>query len=43
MPELPIITGDGGEPYEALYAVRRFEEEDWKSTVAAPSAGRLNW
>ena len=42
MPQLLIITGDGGESYEALYAVHRFEEEGWKSVVAAPSARRLN-
>ena len=37
-----IITGDGGESYEALYAVHRFEEEGWKAVVAAPSRRRLN-
>lgn len=37
-----IITGDGGESYEALYALHRFEEEGWKTVVAAPSARRLN-
>ncbi len=42
MSQLLIITGDGGESYEALYAVHRFEEEGWKSVVAAPSARRLN-
>ena len=42
MPQLLIITGDGGESYEALYAVHRFEEEGWKSVVAAPSARPLN-
>ena len=42
MPQLLIITGDGGESYEALFAVHRFEEEGWKSVVAAPSARRLN-
>jgi protease I len=37
-----IITGDGGESYEALYAVHRFEEEGWIPVVAAPSRRRLN-
>jgi len=36
-----IITGDGGESYEALYAVHRFEEEGWKGVVAAPCRRRL--
>jgi len=42
MPNILIITGDGGESYEALYAVHRFEEEGWKTVVAAPSRRRLN-
>ncbi len=42
MPKILIITGDGGESYEALYAVHRFEEEGWESDVAAPSRRRLN-
>ncbi len=42
MPRLLIITGDGGESYEALYAVHRFEEEGWEANVAAPSRRRLN-
>ena len=42
MPKVLIITGDGGESYEALYAVHRFEEEGWKAVVAAPSRRRLN-
>ena len=37
-----IITGDGGESYEALYAVHRFEEEGWIPVVAAPSRRWLN-
>src|ERR1051326_8518201 len=37
-----IITGDGGESYEALYAVHRFEEEGWEADIAAPSRRRLN-
>jgi protease I len=42
MPKVLIITGDGGESYEALYAVHRFQEEGWETTVAAPSRRRLN-
>src|SRR5947209_18736600 len=42
MPNILIVTGDAGESYEALYAVHRFREEDWETTVAAPSARRLN-
>jgi protease I len=42
MSNILIITGDGGESYEALYAVHRFEEEGWQPVVAAPSRRRLN-
>jgi protease I len=42
MSKILIITGGGGESYEALYAVHRFEEEGWKAEVAAPSRRRLN-
>lgn len=42
MGKILIITGDGGESYEALYAVHRFQEEGWKPVVAAPSRRRLN-
>ena len=42
MPQVLIITGDGGESYEALYAVHRFREEGWKPIVAAPSCRRLH-
>src|SRR5579859_4411980 len=41
-PRILIITGDGGESYEALYAVHRFEEQGWKAVIAAPSRRRLN-
>jgi protease I len=37
-----ILTGDGGEGYEALYAVHRFAEAGWTPVVAAPSARRLH-
>lgn len=42
MPQILIVTGDAGESYEALYAVHRFQEQDWKAVVAAPSARRLH-
>src|SRR3954471_1608555 len=42
MPKILIITGDGGESYEALYAVHRFREAGWKTVVAAPSVRRLH-
>jgi protease I len=42
MRQILIITGDGGESYEALYAVHRFREAGWKALVAAPSARRLH-
>ncbi len=37
-----IVTGDGGESYEALYAYHRFLEEGDKPVIAAPSKRRLN-
>src|ERR1039457_2872471 len=37
MLKILVITGDGGESYEALYAVHRFQEEGWEPVVAAPS------
>lgn len=42
MSKILIVTGDGGESYEALYAVHRFAEEGWTAVVAAPSRRRLN-
>jgi len=42
MPKILIITGDGGEAYETLYAVHRFREEGWQAVVAAPSRRRLH-
>lgn len=32
-----IVTGDGGDSYEALYAYHRFKEAEWRPVVAAPS------
>jgi protease I len=37
-----IITGDGGESYETLYAVHRFQEAGYEARIAAPSKRRLN-
>lgn len=42
MPRILIVTGDGGESYEALYALHRFEEEGWEAAIAAPARRRLN-
>jgi protease I len=37
-----IVTGDGGESYEAWYAYHRFQEAGYVPKVAAPSKRRLN-
>jgi protease I len=37
-----IITGDGGDGYEALYAYQRLEEARWIPVVAAPTRRRLH-
>ena len=37
-----VITGDGGECYETLYAVHRFREAGYEPRIAAPSRKRLN-
>jgi len=37
-----ILTGDGGESYETLYAKHRFEEEGYTATIAAPTKKLLN-
>jgi protease I len=37
-----IITGDGGESFETLYALQRFREEGYEAVVAAPSQRRLH-
>ena len=42
MSKILVITGDGGESYEALYAVHRFQEEGWEPVIAAPSRRRLH-
>lgn len=42
MKEILIITGDGGESYETLYARHRFEEAGFGVKIAAPSKKMLN-
>ena len=42
MRKLLIITGDGGESYETLYAMHRFQEAEWETTIAAPTKKPLN-
>jgi protease I len=37
-----IVTGDGGNSYEALYAFQRLLEAGWEPVVAAPSRRRLH-
>ena len=38
-----IVTGDGGESYEALYATHRFAEEGITSVVAATKKAQCTW
>jgi protease I len=42
MPKVLVVTGDGGESYEALYAVHRLREAGYQPVVAAPSRRRLH-
>jgi protease I len=42
MHNILIVTGDGGEAYEALYAVHRLREAGYRPVVAAPSKRRLH-
>ena len=37
-----VLTGDGGESYETLYAKHRFEEAGWKVDIVAPTKKLLN-
>ena len=37
-----VVTGDGGEAYETLYAVHRLQEAGYEAVVAAPTVKRLN-
>ena len=39
---IAIITGDGGESYEALYAYHRCLEEEYDAVIVAPSRRRLH-
>ena len=42
MRKILIVTGDGGESYETLYAVHRFREAGYQPHVSAPSKRRLH-
>lgn len=42
MNKILILTGDGGESYETLYAKHRFEEAGWGVSIAAPTQKLLN-
>src|SRR5687768_14970827 len=42
MSKILIVTGDGGESYETLFAVHRFREAGYETHVAAPSKKRLH-
>src|SRR5690349_21767068 len=42
MPNVLIITGDGGEAYETWFAFHRFQEAGYEPKVAAPSKRRLH-
>ncbi len=42
MSKILILTGDGGESYETLYAYHRFLEAGLEAIIAAPSARRLH-
>ena len=42
MSKILLVTADGGESYEVLYAVHRFREADYEPVVAAPSKRRLH-
>ena len=42
MSKILIITGDGGESYETLYAKHRFEEAGLTPVIAAPTQKMLN-
>lgn len=37
-----LLTGDGGECYETLYALHRFREADYEPVIAAPRRKRLH-
>jgi protease I len=37
-----VVTGDGGDSDEALYACHRFQEARWEPTIAAPARRRIH-
>jgi protease I len=37
-----IVTGDGGDSYEALYGCQRFQEAGWEPVIAALARRRLH-
>ena len=37
-----IVTGDGGDSFEAMFALQRFQEAGWEPVIAAPSRRRLH-
>lgn len=37
-----IVTGDGGDSFETLFALQRFSEAGWEPVIAAPSRRRLH-
>src|ERR1039458_3188622 len=37
-----LVTGDGGDSYETLYAYHRFLEARWEPIIAAPARRRLH-
>lgn len=42
MNRILVLTGDGGESYETLYAKHRFEEAGWEVHIASPTKKLLN-
>ncbi len=42
MHKVLVVTGDGGESYETLYAVHRLREAGYQAILAAPSKRRLH-
>lgn len=42
MDKVLIVTGDGGECYETLYAFHRFREACYEAQIAAPRSKRLH-
>ena len=37
-----VVTGDGGNSHEALYAWQRFQEAHWEPVIAAPARRRIH-